>query len=149
MRTRYGLLTNRVMEDKEFSAIEVGTPVTEYFYSDRRVYEVVGVIDEKHVEVRAMRAIPDGLPMSNQWKLESDADGYVKKLTKRGKYWYWTHEVTKEDYEEGLKEDEFYEVRLRCAGYDPEIIMRRGKQMKYSRAHVSFGVADYYYDYEF
>lgn len=49
----YGSLNNRIEENRMYcDAIEIGTGVTEYKWSDRRAFEVVGVRDQKHVSVR-------------------------------------------------------------------------------------------------
>jgi hypothetical protein len=43
-----------------------------------------------------------------------------------------------------------YELFHRCVGgFDPDKIRAKGKQTKRTKANVSFGVARYYYDYEF
>ena len=34
-------------------------------------------------------------------------------------------------------------------GFDLDVIRNKGKQSKYHRKNVSFGVAEYYYDYSF
>lgn len=48
----YGSLINRIDEGKTFGEIKVGTGVTEMCYSDRHPYEVVKVIDDKHLLIR-------------------------------------------------------------------------------------------------
>lgn len=48
----YGSLNNRIDEGKTYGEIKVGTGVTEMCYSDRHLYEVVEVIDEKHLLIR-------------------------------------------------------------------------------------------------
>lgn len=48
----YGSLNNRIDEGKTYGEIKVGTGVTEMCYSDRHPYEVVEVIDEKHLLIR-------------------------------------------------------------------------------------------------
>ena len=94
----YGCLTNRLEENKMFcEKIEVGTGMTEYYYSDRHPYEVVEVTDQKHIKVRELdhRHIGDGC-MDNHWELISNENNAIKALTKRGNYWYWTVVVTKD-----------------------------------------------------
>lgn len=114
----YGSLQNRLEENRMFcKAIEVGTGVTEYSWSDRHPYEVVEVRDQKHVVVRELGHRPVGEPMSNDWELFSDPTKSTRCLVKWGKYWYWT------------------------SGF--------GKGVSRSRANVSFGTAQYYYDYSF
>lgn len=49
----FGSLTNRLDEGHTFvDEIKVGTGVTEMCYSDRHAYEVVKVIDDKHLLIR-------------------------------------------------------------------------------------------------
>lgn len=118
----YGSINNRLEENRQFvPTIEVGTGMTEYLWSDRHPYEVVKVIDQKHVVVREMEHKLVGEPFSNKWELFSDPERPVEYITKRGQYWYWTTE-----YEEDGK-----------------------KKRNLHRANVSFGVAEYYYDYSF
>lgn len=148
-RVWYGNLTNRLEENKMFcEKIEVGTGMTEYYYSDRHPYEVVEVTDQKHVKVRELdhRHIGDGC-MDNHWELISNENNSVKMLTKRGNYWYWTVVVTKDI----LDNIDKIETRLFLCHNNIEVdkLKEKGKITRYHRANVSFGVADYYYDYEF
>ena len=86
----YGSLTNRLEEDRQFcDEINVGTGMTEYFWSDRKAYEVVEVTDQKHIKVREYAHECIGGPYSNEWKLTSDPTKPVREMVKRGKYWYW------------------------------------------------------------
>ena len=145
----YGNLTNRLEENKMFcKEIEVGTGMTEYSYSDRHAYEVVEVKDQKHIKVREYdhKHIGDGC-MDNNWELVSNENNSVKTLTKRGNYWYWTTIVTKDI----LDKIDKIETRLFLChnNIDIEQLKEKGKVTRYHRANVSFGVADYYYDYEF
>lgn len=48
----YGSIENRLDEGKTFGEIKVGTGVTEMCYSDRHPYEVVEIIDDKHLLIR-------------------------------------------------------------------------------------------------
>lgn len=146
----YGSITNRLEENRMFcEEIEIGTGLTEYDYSDRHPYEVVGVKDQKHVTVRGLdhKHIGDGC-MDNRWELVSNEENPERDLVKRGNYWYWTNTVTKDNIQ-GIDEDMELRLRVVLAGFDPERIKEKGKQTVYRRANVSFGVASYYYDYEF
>lgn len=146
----YGSVQNRLEEDRQFcDEITVGTGVTEYHWSDRTPWEVIEVRDQKHVTVRAMDHVHvgDG-QMDNNWKLISNPDNPTRQLERRGKYWYWTTTITAEDIT-GIEEDTDALLRLCLAGYDVETIRAKGKQTKRRRANISFGVAQYYYDYEF
>lgn len=146
-RVWYGCLNNRLEENKQFcETIEVGTGVTEYLYSDRHAYEVVVVKDQKHVSIRAYDHKAIGEPMSNTWELISNENNPVIELVKRGNGWYKAKTATINDVESAD-----VDVRLWVAlnGFDVEKIRKNGKQTKYQKMNISFGVADYHYDYEF
>jgi hypothetical protein len=148
-REWYGNLTNRLEENRMFcNEIKVGTGMTEYCYSDRHPYEVVEVKDQKHVKVRQLdhKHIGDGC-MDNNWELVSNENNSIRTLTKRGKYWYWTVIVTKDI----LDSIDKIETKLFLCHNDIEIdkLKEKGKITRYHRANVSFGIANYYYDYEF
>lgn len=154
-RVWYGNLNNRLEENRMFcDEIKVGTGMTEYFYSDRHAYEVVEVKDQKHIKVREFdhKHIGDGC-MDNNWELISNENNAVRTLTKRGKYWYWTTVITDAILINLDSEDA--EVRLNAQLFmchnnvDAETLKAKKKITRYNRANVSFGIADYYYDYEF
>lgn len=50
----FGSLENRLEEGKTYGEIKIGTGVTEMLYSDRNPYEVVEIIDNKHLMIRPM-----------------------------------------------------------------------------------------------
>ena len=142
----YGNIMNRLEEDRMFvPVIEVGTGMTEYSWSDRHAYEVVSVRDQKHVSVRELGHRHTGEPFTNEWELFPVEDNPIRDMVKRGKYWYWTETVTADQ----LSDDPAMLVRMSIAGFDTAVIRAKGKQTKLKRARVSFGKADYYYDYSF
>ncbi len=148
-KTLRGSYTNRLMEDHDFvDTIEVGTKMTEFMYTDRAVYEVVKVVDQKHVYVRRMKAIAVGEPMTNTWELESDEKAEVSYITKRGKYWYWTVSVTREEYMKN-KDEMYFRLFMVHNLFNPQEFETKEKLTRYHRANVSFGIADYYFDYSF
>ena len=140
----YGSVNNRVDENKMFcDEIKVGTGMTEYSYSDREAYEVVEVKDQKHVKVRKLDHKLAGEAFSNNWELISNPNNSVSEIVKRGKYWYWASRWSKKALDNPMIviiPDKVYK-ELQEKGKDTCVV--------YSRANVSFGVADYYYDYEF
>lgn len=151
----YGNLTNRLEENKMFcEEIKVGTGMTEYSYSDRHPYEVIEVKDQKHVKVRRLdhKHVGDGC-MDNNWELISNENNPVYEMTKRGNYWYRTVRISSDILKNLESEDA--EERLRTSLFlchnnvDIDKLKEKGKTTKYHRMNVSFGVADYYYDYEF
>ena len=149
-----GSLNNRLLENHEYcDQIVVGTGMTEYHYTDRDAYEVVEVIDQKHVAVREYDHVNKNGDMSNTWELISNPNNPTMLMVKRGKYWYQTITVEK-DYIEQLEKADDTESKLQlckimCHGFDTEKIKANGKQTKYFKKNVSFGVADYHFDYEF
>lgn len=146
-RVWYGNLSNRLEENRQFcETIEIGTGVTEYFYSDRHAYEVVEVKDQKRVSIREYDHKAKGEGFTNDWELISNEENPVIELVKRGNGWYRAVTATLEDVE-----NEDLQVRLWLChnGFDIEKIRKNGKQTKYHKMNISFGVADYYYDYEF
>jgi hypothetical protein len=146
-RQWYGSLNNRLEENKMFcDEIQVGTGVTRYSYSDRHAYEVVAVQDQKHVSIREYDVKAKGDGFTNSWELVSNEENPVIDLVKRGDRWYRAVTATVEH----INSDDI-NVRLWVLhnGFDVEKIRKSGKQTKYHKMDVSFGIADYYYDYSF
>ncbi|MBR5276779.1 MAG: hypothetical protein IKU35_06565 [Bacteroidaceae bacterium] len=151
----YGSLNNRLEENREFcEVIEVGTGMTEYLWSDRHAYEVIEVKSQKNVVVRELghRAKSEG--WHNDWELYSDPNLPTLEMVKRGKYWYSVVECTPEDAQRA--KDAYangkYDLLLWMAhnDFNADEILATGKaKKKYHRKNVSFGIADYYYDFEF
>ena len=156
-RVCYGSLQNRLEENKQYcDEIKVGTGMTEYSYSDRHAYEVIAVENQKHVTVRLLDHKLKGEPMTNEWELISNEDNPTYELVKRGKYWYSKVVVTSDildeiDREEAKGSDEWVRLVLFLGhnGIDRDVLRDKGKVTRYHRWNVSFGVADYYFDYEF
>ena len=153
----YGNLSNRIEENRQFcDEIKVGTGMTRYSWSDRHAYEVIAVKDQKHVKVREYdHKRPDtekDYSYSNEWVLVSNVNNPVIEMVKRGKYWYTVSTCTVEQAKEILAKTDNIDERLWAChnGFDLTAIVESGKdKVKYHRQNVSFGVADYYYDYEF
>ena len=153
----YGSLNNRIEENRQFcEVIEVGTGVTEYLWSDRHAYEVIEVKDQKHVTIREYDTKrPDDdkdYSYTNTWVLVSNEKNPAIELVKRGKYWYTVSSCTVERAKEILSKPDNLDERLWAChnGFDLQEIVATGKnKTKYHKRNVSFGVASYYYDYEF
>lgn len=153
-RQWYGSINNRIEENRMYcEKIEVGTGMTEYGYSDTHPYEVVEVKDQKHVKVRKLDHKLIGEAFTNEWELTSNENNPVRELTKRGNYWYWTTTVTSDILKDLESEDsrERFRTQLFLCQNDIDIdkLREKGKVTKYHRANVSFGIAQYYYDYSF
>lgn len=141
MKKWYGSLNNRIDENKMYcEKIKVGTGMTEYSWSDRKAYEVVEVVNQNNVFVRELdhKHIGNG-SMDNQWELISNPNNPVIELKKRYGYWNRVGKVTTES----MKQAPFIDKKI----YDE--VMKNGEATIYHKVNVSFGVAEYYYDYEF
>lgn len=145
-RKWYGSLNNRLEENKMFcDEIKVGMGMTEYYYSDRRAYEVIRVINQKHVVVREYDHKAAGAPMSNDWELISNPNNPEIEMVFRYNHWHsvsvWTQKKIDEiKAREGFFID-YHGVR--------EKLKKKAEVKIYHKKNVSFGVAEYYYDYEF
>ena len=130
--------------------IEKGTYVTEYLWSDRHAYEVVKVVDQKHVFIRRLNAIRTdnwGMSDSQNYRYESDENARTKELVKRGDYWYEVFTFSKEIHDKIVKEVGWCLWSLtekQWARIDEGKVVKR-----YSKINVSFGTADEHYDYSF
>ena len=162
----YGSLNNRVDENKMFcEKIEVGTGMTKYLWSDREAYEVVRVINQKHIFVRQYDHRGIGQPMSNTWELISNEQNPLIEMKFRYGYWYevsrckyenahnkalqMVHDGTCKTYQSALN----YVLYLNNVNFKTEQeveAFKNGKEhINYNKVNVSFGIADYYFDYEF
>ena len=144
----YGSINNRFDENKMFcDEIKVGTGMTRYSWSDRHAYEVVAVKDQKHVTVREYdhEHVGNGC-MDNNWKLVSNEDNPEIEMVKRGNYWYVEKTFTAD-----MLNDDSLDMKLYLLhnNVDVEKLAAKGTLKKRLKVNVSFGVADYYYDYEF
>ena len=142
-----GSLNNRLEENRMFcDKIEVGTGVTEYSYTDRKAYEVIEVVDQKHVFIREYDHVHvgDGV-MDNNWKLVSNESNPVLELVFRYNHWYsmltWTQDIV----DKIIARDGYF-----LDWYGVQDKLKNKKSVKtYSKMNVSFGIADYHHDYEF
>lgn len=147
----YGSLTNRLAENRMFvPEIKEGTYVTEYLWSDRHAYEVVKVVDQKHVFIRRLKAIRTddwGMSDSQNYRYESDETASVEELVKRGDYWYKVFTFSKEIHDKIVKEIGWCLWSLtekQWARIDEGKVVKR-----YSKINVSFGRADEFFDFSF
>ena len=157
----YGSLNNRMEENRMYcEEIKVGTGMTEYSYSDRHAYEVVKVIDQTNVFVREYDHKPAGEAMSNQWKLVSNENNPVTELKLKNGVWYRVCYYSKESWMERAKKDNSFKTPEAAYNYyrfmsgltQKQLAkIEEGKTVKAFKkfGNVSFGVAQYYFDYEF
>lgn len=153
----YGNLTNRLEEGKNYTGreIRVGDDITMYSYSDRDCYYVTAVETQKRIKVKryyvcADRSKPGGMGHQN-WVYfktrkefaeytgneyadsdESRAETWVFRYNK----WMLEHTYTEENY---------------CTEREKKSLEKNGFYKRYFplSGNVSFGVRDYYYDWEF
>lgn len=148
----YGSINNRLEENSYFNGtkdnIQVGTHCTVYHWSDREAYEVVKVIDQKHIFIRKL----DAKRIDNNGM--SDSQSYEYKSSE--KYSPEEIELTKWGWKEVIRYNkEKYDKFISKIGYvlwDKSIIDRimQGKEVKRSfKINISFGKAEEYYDFSF
>lgn len=85
----YGSLQNRLAESAKQPKPEVGMGVTEFYWSDREPYEIVKVIDDRHIIIRrldAKRIDKNGFSECQEWEYTSNPENNTTKLflTKKG-----------------------------------------------------------------
>ena len=120
MSQMYGNVINRIMENTHTSnPIEVGMGMTQYHWSDRTAWEVISVKDQRHVIVRELDHKCVGGAYSNDWELTSNPDNRTMELAMRKNRWYVVYRDS---------DNHIYH---------------------WEKINVSFGRADYYYDYSF
>lgn len=146
----YGSLTNRVEEGKNYTHrdIKVGDDITMYYWSDRTCYYITRVVDQKHIFVRKYRIIADkekegGIGHQNwlYFKTEKECNEYLKKFGDG-----YNGEVYESDEEEWVLRYGKWNRVYRKNGWTGEPL----EKPKYEHLQpISFGVKDYYYDWEF
>lgn len=162
----YGSLQNRLEEGKQFvEEIKVGTGVTEYSWSDRHPYEVIEVIDQKHIIIRALnyRRIDDnGMSDAQSYEYISNENNIKYELVLRNNVWYKVIEYTKDRWLERAKEDfekgyfksiegayRYFRAMAGLTDKQYEKIEQGKIVKKYVKMNISIGVIDAYYDYTF
>lgn len=161
----YGDINNRLREGKMLvDEIKVGTPLTEYLWSDRHAYEVTKVINQKHIFIRQLKAIRTdsyGMSDAQSYKYESDDTSPEIELMFRYNKWY---KVRRYNYEQAVKraylfveegDIKTFEAALAYVllGMSQKEIakLKSGKDLlRYSEFNnISFGIAEEYFDYSF
>lgn len=148
----YGSINNRLEENSYFNGtkdnIQVGTPCTVYHWSDRTPYEVVKVIDQKHIFIRqldAKRIDKNGMSDSQNYEYRSNEKNPTTEL-----------ELTKWGWKQVIRfNKDLYNKFMKIQGYvlwEKSIVdkIRQGKEVKRTeKISISFGKAEEYYDYSF
>lgn len=171
----YGNLTNRLEEGKNYTGreIRVGDDITEYLWSDRNCYYVTDVIDQKRIKVRryyhcADHSKPGGMGhqdwmLFKTWDEWNDylADYFPAHHTKgdhrdepEAETWVYRYGkwMTERTYTRPTSVDEHVGVFCEPATErERKSLEKNGYYKRYYNlsGKVSFGTADYYYDWEF
>lgn len=87
----YGSIQNRIEECAKFQKPEVGMGVTETWWSDRSPWEIIEVIDDRHIVVRELswkRTDSNGFSEWQEYEYTSNPNGRVARLflTKQGRW---------------------------------------------------------------
>ncbi len=136
----YGSISNRLEENKIFcEEIKEGTQATEFFYSDRKPFEVVKVLGNNHFLMRELDHEAAGEPMSNCWNLKSNPANKERELKKWRGAWCWVNYYTRESIKNAVILDRKIIDKVN----------KDGRAASYTKTAMSFGFAEYYYDYGF
>lgn len=152
----YGNLDNRLEENKNYLGreIKVGDDLTKYYWSDRRCYYVTRVENQKHIFIKRYEICADhhkeGGMGHQDWlyfKTCREMQEYINSCVDEGLLPdYCKHDLSeiKENSEVELvfRYGAWYEVQR--TWYDVVL-----EKPKYHKTNISFGVRDYYYDWEF
>lgn len=162
----YGCLTNRLEEGKQFvDEIKVGTGVTEYYYSDRKPFEVIEVITQQHIIIRELdskRIDNNGMSDAQSYEYISNEKNPKYELVLRNGIWFKVYEINKNTWlaraEQMVKENSFktcdaaYRYIKAMAGLTDKQYekVELGKSVKkYIKMNISIGFANKYHDYTF
>lgn len=170
----YGNLTNRLEEGKNYTGreIAVGDDITMYHYSDRTCYYVTAVEDQKRIKVRRYYTCADhdkaGGMGHQDWMYFRTWDEWNQYLAKYFPDYHDTSAHMEEPeaetwvfrYGKWMKEyryfSETYENKdlkwtYHATEKEKQSLAKKGYFCQYFNlsGKVSFGVRDYYYDWEF
>lgn len=97
------------------------------------------LLTKKHVLVRGLdhKKKENSEAFDNDWELISNSNNCIKELKFRYGKWNWVIKATKETIKRAI----FIDKKL----YDK--VMKDGESIDYIPTNISFGKAEYYYDY--
>lgn len=161
----YGNLTNRLEEGRQDKPISIGDDITMYLWSDRKCYYVCEVMNQKKIKVRPYYVCADhskeGGAGHQNWMYFKLWDNYNKYLSgffpehfnpedhrdePEPQIWVFRYGKWMQEYRhEEMEHPEFYSKR------EQDHFAKHGWYNTYHdlSGKVSFGVRDYYYDWEF
>jgi hypothetical protein len=161
----YGNLNNRLAEGYQSKPIEIGDDITMYLWSDRHCYYVVDVISDKCIKVRPWYVSADhekaGGMGHQDWLYFKTRDEQNEYNSKFFPEYHMNDEHVEEPepetwvfrYGKWMREWMHTEMRHPDAytKREREHFQKHGWFKDYSdlSGKVSFGVRDYYYDWEF
>ena len=156
----YGSVVNRIEEGRNVPEIKEGTDITMYYWSDRTCYYVTEVIDQKHIKVKEYEVCADHdkeLGMGHQewlyFKTRRERNDYISKYypnhyvanieEPEAETWVFRHNKWK-------REVTFTEENY-CTERELKSLREKGYYKRYYdlSGKISFGVRNYYYDWEF
>ena len=150
MARMYGSVCNRIGEGKNYvdGELKVGVDITMYYWSDRICYYITKVVDQKHIFVREYEVVadhekPGGMGHQNwlYFKTRKEANEYLNQyLTEDYIKTYGYNET------ENVREPREREWVFRYGKWVEKI---GDKEYRKLSGKISFGVKDYYYDWEF
>lgn len=151
----YGNLINRLQENRNHlkdGIIKEGDDITLYMWSDRTCYYVDKVIDQKHIIVKPYHVCADHSKPGGQghqdwlyFKTLKEQNKYLndQHIMYNGKEQHWEENPVESKGEEWVfRYGKWYKV----IGKSNE---GNGKPTYTKVGNISFGVRDYYYDWEF
>jgi len=141
----YGSVENRLMENRNLDAeLKEGMDITEYLWSDRICYYITKVNSQKDIMVKRYYVCADhekegGMGHQNwlYFKTQKEENEYLKKYFPDHQY---------NDTEEKDEENWVYRYNH---WYIKSVNEYTGKINYYRKNGISFGVRNYYYDWEF
>ena len=164
----YGSIDNRLEEGKNYTGreIRVGDDITEYLWSDRRCYYVTAVESQKRIKVKpyhvcADKSKPGGMGHQDwlYFKTLRERDDYLGWGRDSDEYYEindreetWVFRYNKWMREWTVREDgDNFLGREFCTEKELASLDKKGYYNSYSNltGKISFGVRDYYYDWEF
>lgn len=154
----YGSFINRLQERSASVKPEVGMGVTECLYSDREPWEVIEVINDKHIVIRELdwkRIDDNGMSESQEYEYFSKPDGAIRHLVLRkngkgencGMRWRdlkWER-VYEKDAEGNFIENSLEEQHKTGEFYKSHVVLSK----KLGSTGWRVGSAERYYDFSF
>lgn len=159
----YGNVHNRVDEGHNYTGRElsIGDDITMYHWSDRTCYYITDVIDQKHIKVKQYHVCADhsktGGMGHQDWlyfKNAKDMGDYLRQFNPNFEYYAEDIEEPEQTwaFRNGKWKQEFVLTDNRnCTPSQLKSLEKHGYYKAYCdlSGNISFGVRDYYYDWEF